>query len=531
MRGVHWVVVVAVGLLVGQNTGSGQINISADVVPDADERELKALEAARDQYGDRYEFERAKLLLKIANRSGSVADYERAETAYRQVLEQHPRHQDATAAQGHLAETLLGKAKAVILRAQTPQAIKVPQRERLAGLFDEAQRLLQVQAAALQQQLEKPDAKRQQLRIAYVQSQFLSAAVLEDRADMYPESSPQRRETLLEAANAFDQLYQKYRVRLAGLYSRYCQARCLDKAGRRKEALGLLEELLANESPAAAVDTVRIDALILAMDIWRRQDRTDWVIQRGEAWLKDAAGESAKLGQIRWRVAEAHYELRGKAARHVERARELSRELLRQSDQQLWVRGRDLLAKLGSGPVPRPATFEQADELGRRALRQLQELGAARKRVQAQLDRETDAAAQARLVEQRKQLTKSIDEQRALAIGYYESAIAQANDQTSAKGLGNARYFLAYLYYDGGNWAAARKLAEDSVRDNPEHPATPNAIKIALAALVRQVGEAKGQEQLDLLDELAELASFIVSKWAQHDVGKEAAKILKRLNR
>ena len=114
----------------------------------------------------------------------------------------------------------------------------------------------------------KKFAERQQFRRNALDAEILHAATREEMSETYEVGAKEREPTLEAAAEEYGEIYAKYRSLLAGTYARMYQARCLQKLGRHKEAIGFYTELLANPDTEEAFRTLRIKVSDLAIDSW-----------------------------------------------------------------------------------------------------------------------------------------------------------------------------------------------------------------------------------------------------------------------
>ena len=58
--------------------------------------------------------------------------------------------------------------------------------------------------------------------------------------------SPERKKILKDAAKAFDDIYQKHRLEIAGLYAHMWHGKCMEESGDLRTALDIYDEVLAN---------------------------------------------------------------------------------------------------------------------------------------------------------------------------------------------------------------------------------------------------------------------------------------------
>jgi len=114
---------------------------------------------------------------------------------------------------------------------------------------------------------------RNRLRTVYLQARLLEPAVIEESADAHPNGPMKRSQLLMAAAMIYQEVYEDYRTRIAGLYARMYQGRCYAKIGRFDEALLCYDDLLANPKEPDAFLQLKKKVLTLAVDCWMAEGR------------------------------------------------------------------------------------------------------------------------------------------------------------------------------------------------------------------------------------------------------------------
>src|SRR5690606_25519254 len=77
-----------------------------------------------------------------------------------------------------------------------------------------------------------------------LQTRLLSATVVYELAKSHAPGEAEREQLLKSAAEEYAKIYEQYQRRLAGLYARMWQGRCLQDLGNTKQALTYYGELL-----------------------------------------------------------------------------------------------------------------------------------------------------------------------------------------------------------------------------------------------------------------------------------------------
>ncbi|MBC7856001.1 MAG: hypothetical protein IAF94_21440, partial [Pirellulaceae bacterium] len=136
-------------------------------------------------------------------------------------------------------------------------------------LVDELRERLKAYPASI---TEKSDPKkyeeRERLRLDFLMAQLLIPATTEELAETHPKG-PEQTKAYTDAADGYKKLYDNYRTRMAGLYARLYQARCNQKLGKHKEAIGYFtSDLLSNPDSPDEFHKLRVKTIELALDSW-----------------------------------------------------------------------------------------------------------------------------------------------------------------------------------------------------------------------------------------------------------------------
>jgi tetratricopeptide (TPR) repeat protein len=284
-----------------------------------------------------------------------------AKAAFDVFLRESPEYPSARSARTQIGNILVERARLQSERARSTNAHFEARRlyERAYEVFEKAKTELHAELSELRAvdpaEREKL-VRRDRLRAEYLQAQLLMAAVLEESADTYDSHDARRQDVLAKAADEFREIFTKYRSRLAGLYARYFESRCLSKRGKCKEALRCLEDVF-HLPDEPGFSTLKTKALNLAMECWLDDSQKDYrqAMDRGDQWLKkygDQDSESAEGLELRFHLARAHY-LFAKSIHdaqlttsHRETARTLA-EFVARREGTLRAQARRLLAKIG----------------------------------------------------------------------------------------------------------------------------------------------------------------------------------------
>ncbi len=114
-------------------------------------------------------------------------------------------------------------------------------------------------------------SRLEQLQNDYVKIRLKSPRVTEQIADSFGPGDPQYKQLLGEAADQYNELFEKYRTRLSGIDGRLGAARCYQKMGDATRALGYLLEVF--DLPLGQIQNLKKrEAALIALDAWSSQD-------------------------------------------------------------------------------------------------------------------------------------------------------------------------------------------------------------------------------------------------------------------
>jgi len=199
------------------------------------------------------------------------------------LVEQHPNHDLANAAQLQLGNANVELAREHVKRANLTESTDVKKDSRFKAriLLSDAMRSFEVVEKEIRAELERIDSvdladrmTLNKLRGDYLRAKLLIAASTEELAEAHDPSEEKRDQLLAAAAGQYNVLYKSYRTRLAGLYARLYEGRCLQKRQEFDKALAIYDELLDQPAGIAAIDTLRKKASDLAASCRQERDST-----------------------------------------------------------------------------------------------------------------------------------------------------------------------------------------------------------------------------------------------------------------
>ena len=91
--------------------------------------------------------------------------------------------------------------------------------------------------------------ERERVRNSVMQAELQKSVVDYYEAQTFPQDSKERSQLLGKALVAFEDIYKRYRVQMAGFTARMWQGKCFEEQGKLGEATGIYKELLDHPDP------------------------------------------------------------------------------------------------------------------------------------------------------------------------------------------------------------------------------------------------------------------------------------------
>src|SRR4051794_5856684 len=234
-----------------------------------------------------------------------------AQKTLQQFVTAQPNHLYAAAARSQLGNVIVERARSRVEKAKKLTAAeKQPLLKQARDLYDEGGKVFAALTEELRAKLktypaaldEKKDAKkieeRDRYRQDFLQAQLRGAATKEEMAKTMARDSKEWTQTLTAAADAYKKIYEDYRTRIAGLYARMYQGRCLQKLGKHKEASAFFNELLANPDAPDAFRTLKLKVMALAVDSWMAQQLYPEILDKAAPMIDKARPSEEKSDEM-----------------------------------------------------------------------------------------------------------------------------------------------------------------------------------------------------------------------------------------
>ncbi len=483
-------------------------------------------------------YEQGVTLVDAARASGDVRErealYEKARALLETFVQQNAGTELAAKANGQLANVLVERARAALLRAESPT--QAANKERLQAearsYFEDSEKLFAVAESFYRDELEKMKGsvpedvaeKRQQYRAELVQARLLIATVIYEKAKSYDEGTEDRKALLKSAAEKYGDMYDKFRTFVAGLYARLYQGRCLQEMGDYDDAMLAFEDVIAQPENAPVFRTLISKGYAQLVECLVAQEKYDDAIARGQEWLKKARGAEERSPDwlaVKYQVALA-LEKKADATtdesdkrKVLREARDLAKDVTR-SPNEYKEQAEELMARLGAGGGEDeiPTKFADAFEAGRDAINLMQSTQAI---IPAAEKNNPDEVA--KLQEQALQAREKAQQMFTLALGLVD-------EETEVDRINLVRYYLCYLNWEAKQYYDAAILGEFLAEKYPQSGGARQAAKIAMAAYLSVYNQPGNPDKEFDAERVVRVATLITERWPTEPEADEAYDML-----
>lgn len=469
----------------------------------------------------------------------------RAQELLEKFVKEQSKHKLVPLAQTQLANVIVerGKVKAeASAKPGTPEATAKQLLEEARGLYSQAQKVFEEAEARFEQQHKKfprlidqdKDAEQYEAREA-VRDNLLSARlslglVVEEIAKTYPAGSKEAKEKYAAAAAIFKDLFDKYPTRLAGLYAKTWEGRCLREVGTpeaMKKAYDAFETIIMMPATEPVLRRLRNQTIVLLLETYLLPSQKKYAeaVERVKKWQEDVLAQdenSADGLAVKFYGAQAAFELaktdEKNRGTYVSAAKNWYRQVTKfRNPHKDDANARLLDPMFGTGPREEPQTYDEARDRGNECREQLVA-------AQTQLD-----VARSQKQPENPELVKQVEESRADALRYYRMALGMATPETNSDELNTIRYYLAFLYFNAGDMYRAAVTGEFLAKRYPNSPGGKPGAQIAMIAYLRLIGAGQPGEDLTFENgKLTEVANILSERWPNDPEAAEAILMLIR---
>jgi len=401
----------------------------------------------------------------------------------------------------------------------------------------------------------KKDAKkveeRDRYRADFLQSQLLVAATREEMADTFARDSKEWTDAVTAAGNQYKTVYEDYRTRLAGLYARMYQGRCLQKLKKDKEASAIFNELLSNPDTPDAFRTLKIKVSALACDSWLAQSLPLEILKKSEGGLPMRPLDLVNTARANEEREDEMCAIRlGIAKAAKMRADELKKSAPRDASIKLLMNeGRKQVSEVakfvnpyqdearrlmpefssGSGEVAgerkEPKNFLEARTAAKEAIDAMQSANVLVKTLPAQIARAKSPERgdlEVELEKAKSELKKTQDE----ALHYCRLALTKVDKDSTLDDVNLIRYLLCYLSYAEENYFDAVVIGEFLARRYPDSQGARSCANIVMTSYLKIYAATTGDDKEFESSRIVEIADYIVKKWPDQPEAEQALNTL-----
>jgi hypothetical protein len=528
---------------------------------------IEYLNAAQDnpnvpvQFKETLPYEKGVTLVKGARLQRDASLREQQLDEGQQVLQQfvtaQPNHLLAVSARSELGNVIVERARNRVEKSKkVVPAEKATLLKEANGLYTQAVTTFSALAEELKTKLtqypaaldEKKDAKRieerDQFRKDYLQAQLLVAAAREEMVETVQKGSKEWTDTLTQATADYKEVYEKYRTRLAGLYARMYQGRCLHKLNKPKEASAIFNELLANPDAPDEFRALKIKVMALAVESWAAQGLTLEIIDKAGKLVDSARPTEDRtddMMSMRLAVARACKAYAEELAKKQPRDPQIKVLLTNGRKLVTYVQkfpgdyqdaARKLLPEFSGGDAEEiaerkePKSFMEARTLAKEAIDAMQTSNLLIKTLPPRIQTTKEPMEKAELEKQLEEAKGTVSKAQQDALYYCRLASKFVDAETPIDDVNLIRYLLCYLLYSDANYNDAVILGEFLARRYPDSQGARPSAKIAMASYLKLYTENTTDDKAYESAKIISIADYIVKKWPDQPEAPEALNTL-----
>jgi hypothetical protein len=387
--------------------------------------------------------------------------------------------------------------------------------------------------------LEPLAAERESLQAKLLQTRLLVADAVFKKADAYDPNSKDWTKTIEASTDLYKSLADKYPTMGGGLLALCYQGRNEALLGKRKQAVELLAPLTVLDPDSGFAVALRAKAMNITLEclLADKQYESFQPVDRDFALsdvsrLKGGRLDADWLG-LKYRAAailDARADALGESdpltkterTRLQADARKLATEVAR-ANADFASEARSLAAKLGKVVAEGEQTFAAAFDEAKQSLGLMQA-----SQAEARAASEPAKAEQARSEATAARSAAIAGLRRALALAGAADPLDVAPTlpaDVSIDAVNEARYLLAYLLYDGGNFSEAAEFGRFLAERYPNAKGSRQAARIALACWQQLAQAATESEAAEPRQQAVELAGIMLKTWPDESETADAAAV------
>lgn len=513
---------------------------------------LEYLDAMRDSQmltpaqRDVITYEEARTLVEYATAErdiGKKNEYlDRASTKFNEFIAQHASHPLTASAQTQLGNVLVVRGQTMLSAAERDPAGAAQLKKDAKAAFDQAVKIFADAEKRFKEEVESypkflapndPQVElRERARGNLLQAQLFHAAVLYEMVGTEKDrTTAAAKKMLQDAAAMYEQVYEDWRTRIAGLMARIKQGQCYQELGDTKRALGIYANILDQPAELNELRKLRASAMYLSLQCWLdpKENKLELAALKGEEFLNQSRTEEERLPE--WLAVRYHTALAYKQqAEKVGKEDATHGNLLRRAQDHVQM----VANNTGSYQGPARLLLRQLRGIDADDTRPPQNFAEALDRGRMALDEMSAKATLIKLAPTMKDeanIPKYQEEAlagRQTAIDMFQAALALKSESSPADEVAIIRYYLCYLYYQIDRNYDAAVMGEYLLRYYPNSAGARGAAKIALAAYVAEYTASMKAEQPSEFDKqkLVDVATAIAKRWPDDSEAVDAWSVL-----
>lgn len=487
-----------------------------------------------DEFKERIPYEQGITLLEhakdLADAQERSKKLQEAQIQLESFIKANPTNEQGLKARTELARAQVGHGRALREAAERlPDTQSAERTERLEearkfialgrkGLI-EAKTVYRSMLDSIPKDQSQLADQRQSIGMLWLATSLLSHQAAYEELFTYPAGSGDRTKLAEATAKELAHLYDVYESRpQVSMDARLLEGQCYQEIGDLDKAINCYEDIISQDDTQPWLRRCITKALRYQAECYMKQNKYDQIIKACGDWLNRSRGNEPQESDwlaVRYHLAMAHLRKADSAGNQADKKKQISEardhfKYISRQRKDFWKEARDQYTALSRGmetsSLPEVKTFDEAFGLSKDAFEQMAANRAA-------LD-----AARRNSPDQVPELEESMEKNRSDAWQLLHQAMDMVDEQTDLDSVNQVRFFLCYLYYTDGDYWRAAVIGKFLAERYPDHPASRNAAKIAMASYQQLYAQGQTEDKpASALDfesrQVAKIADLIARRW------------------
>ncbi len=393
--------------------------------------------------------------------------------------------------------------------------------------------------------------KLKQLQAIYTLVRIRLPMVIEQLADTYPATSPDRVQLYEEAVKEYTDVYDDYRRYPAGLEACLFAARCNQKLGKHQECLRGLEDIFSL-GESSTFKMLKRRAFVLAADSWNQSDPYPFneviarlepsvsVLNRTEIrnpeWLRIQM-ELAKALHIKAdevkkqggpKASSDSKALDRNAARIMRSVSRVPSEY-RDQARQLLSEWDISISDVSDAEEKPPETFVDAQQKARDFIVEIESLLTEVNQLNRELSDASSDQQKSDIEEKLAETRQDIKAQAQATLDVLELSLQLVDDATLRADINNVRYMESYCYFATEQYYESAVIGEFLLAKYPTVDGTRQAMTLMIQSYSKILDAAADKDKPFVRNQLVESAQAVVQRWPGSNEAGLAASTLTKL--